>query len=60
MRTLLWTGLGLLVGAMPFSVWLGKLFLRSDIRRYGDGNPGAVNAWRAGGRSGSPQHFLTA
>lgn len=59
MGTLLWTGLGLLVGAMPFSVWLGKLFLRSDIRRYGDGNPGAVNAWRAGGwKIGLPAALL--
>jgi len=33
---------------MPFSYWLGKLFLHTDIRQYGDGNPGAVNAWRAG------------
>jgi len=34
---------------MPFSFWLGRLFLRTDVRRYGDGNPGATNAWRAGG-----------
>ena len=46
---LLWTGLGFLLGAMPFSLWLGRLFLRTDVRRYGDGNPGAANAWRAGG-----------
>jgi glycerol-3-phosphate acyltransferase PlsY len=29
-------------------VWLGKLFLQQDVRRYGDGNPGAMNAFRAG------------
>ncbi len=46
---LLWTALGFLSGSLPFSVWLGKLLTRSDIRRYGDGNPGATNAWRAGG-----------
>jgi glycerol-3-phosphate acyltransferase PlsY len=45
---LFWTGLGFLFGAMPFSYWLGRLVLRSDIRRYGNGNPGAINAWRAG------------
>jgi len=49
MVTLLWTGLGFLLGAMPFSFWLGRLILDTDIRRYGDGNPGAINAWRAGG-----------
>ena len=49
LAVLLWTGLGFLLGAMPFSLWLGRLFLRADVRRYGDGNPGAANAWRAGG-----------
>jgi glycerol-3-phosphate acyltransferase PlsY len=46
--TALWTGVGFLLGAMPFSYWLGRLFLHADIRAYGDGNPGAANAWRAG------------
>ena len=44
-----WTVLGFLAGAMPFSLWLGRWLLRDDIRLYGNGNPGAVNAWRAGG-----------
>jgi len=38
-----------LSGSIPFSVWLGYYFAHKDIRRYGDGNPGAVNAWRAAG-----------
>ncbi len=38
-----------LSGAVPYSLILGKLFLKEDIRNYGDGNPGAANAWRAGG-----------
>jgi glycerol-3-phosphate acyltransferase PlsY len=46
---LLATILGFLAGSLPFSVWLGRWFVRTDIRRYGDGNPGAANAWRAGG-----------
>ena len=37
-------------GALPFSVWLGKLFLGRDIRQYGDGNPGATNVFRVGNR----------
>ena len=41
--------LSFLSGAVPYSVILGKLFLRKDIREYGDGNPGGANAWRAGG-----------
>ncbi len=37
-----------LLGACPFSLWIGSLLLHKDIRRYGDGNPGAVNVFRAG------------
>jgi len=56
---LLWTALGFVAGSLPFSVWLGRLAARVDIRRYGDGNPGAVNAWRAGGwRVGLPALLL--
>lgn len=43
------TGIGFLLGSIPFSVWLGRLALHEDIRQYGqDQNPGAANAWRAG------------
>jgi glycerol-3-phosphate acyltransferase PlsY len=38
------------LGACPFSVWLGHRFLGKEIRDYGDGNPGAANVMRAGGR----------
>ncbi len=38
------------LGACPFSVWIGQWFLGKDIRDYGDGNPGAANVFRAGGR----------
>jgi len=48
MTALLWTLIGFLSGSLPFSVWLGKLVLHTDIRRYGDGNPGATNVFRAG------------
>lgn len=50
MRTLLWTLLAFIAGALPFSVWIGELTLDEDIRRYGDGNPGATNVMRAGGK----------
>jgi glycerol-3-phosphate acyltransferase PlsY len=39
-----------LCGAIPFSVWLARLFLRVDVRQYGDGNPGAANVFRAGNK----------
>lgn len=44
-----WTVIGFLSGAVPYAVVLGRLFLRRDVRRYGDGNPGSANAWKAGG-----------
>jgi len=59
MLLILWTATSFLLGAMPFSVWMGRLFLRTDVRSYGDGNPGAINAWRAGGyKSGLPAILL--
>ena len=48
--TLLWTLFGFLLGALPFSVWVGKLLLGKDIRQFGDKNPGATNVLRAGGQ----------
>ncbi|MEN9979310.1 MAG: glycerol-3-phosphate acyltransferase [candidate division WOR-3 bacterium] len=48
-----WTGLlvvlaGFFSGALMFSFWFARL-RGIDIRRTGDGNPGAVNAFRAAG-----------
>ncbi len=50
MNWLLWTALGFALGSLPFSVWIGKLALRKDIRSYGDRNPGATNVLRAGSK----------
>lgn len=49
MTVALFSLLGFALGSLPFSVWLGRMGAKADIRRYGDGNPGATNAWRAGG-----------
>jgi glycerol-3-phosphate acyltransferase PlsY len=38
------------LGAVPFSILIGRWFLGKDIRNYGDGNPGATNVFRAGGQ----------
>jgi acyl phosphate:glycerol-3-phosphate acyltransferase len=40
-----------LCGSLPFSVWLGKLAMGVDVRRYGDGNPGAANVFLTGNRA---------
>jgi glycerol-3-phosphate acyltransferase PlsY len=37
-------------GSFPFSVWMGKLFLSVDVRKVGDGNPGAANVFRSGSK----------
>jgi glycerol-3-phosphate acyltransferase PlsY len=50
MTALIWTLIGFLLGSLPISVWLGRLVLRTDIRDYGDGNPGGTNVIRAGNR----------
>lgn len=44
-----WILLAFFCGALPFSVWLPRLFVKRDARQYGDRNPGATNAFRAGG-----------
>jgi glycerol-3-phosphate acyltransferase PlsY len=49
MTALVWAALGFASGALPFSVWLSRGLAGADARRFGDGNPGAANAWRAGG-----------
>lgn len=41
----------LLCGSLPFAVWVGHWLLGSDIRQYGDANPGATNVLRAGGKA---------
>ena len=49
MTALVWPVLAFVAGALPFSVWVGRLALHTDIRVYGDSNPGATNVLRAGG-----------
>lgn len=38
--------LAYLIGAIPFSVWVGKIFYGKDVREYGSGNAGATNTFR--------------
>jgi glycerol-3-phosphate acyltransferase PlsY len=38
------------LGSIPFSLVIGRLFLGKNIQDYGDGNPGAINVFRAGGQ----------
>ena len=59
MRFLIWWLAAFFLGAIPFSVICGKLIAKKDIREFGDGNPGAANAFRAGGlKTGVPAVIL--
>ena len=35
-----------LIGSIPSSVWIGRVFYRIDIREHGSGNAGATNTFR--------------
>jgi glycerol-3-phosphate acyltransferase PlsY len=50
MNILFWYVVSFQSGALPFSVWIGRLALGRDIRAYGDHNPGMTNVFRAGGK----------
>lgn len=49
MEIILWTLIGFISGALPFSVIAGYLAGRVDIRKFGDQNPGSTNVLRAVG-----------
>ncbi len=49
LNILFWSLFGFFLGSIPFSLLMGKLFARRDIRTIGDGNPGGANALKAGG-----------
>lgn len=47
--------LAYLTGAIPTSVWVGKIFFNIDIREHGSGNAGATNMMRVlGVKTGLP------
>ncbi len=51
--------LAYLIGAIPTSVWVGKLFFDKDVRDYGSGNAGATNTIRVlGPKVGIPVLFF--
>lgn len=47
--------LAYLLGSIPTSVWIGKLFYGIDVREFGSGNAGATNTFRVlGKKAGIP------
>ncbi|KRF06518.1 hypothetical protein ASG89_18840 [Paenibacillus sp. Soil766] len=45
---IIWTICAFVSGALMFSYWLGRL-ARKNLKTVGDGNPGALNLWKAAG-----------
>ena len=47
--------LAYLIGSIPSSIWIGKLFYKIDVRQHGSGNAGATNTFRIlGKKAGIP------
>ncbi|MCX8081282.1 MAG: glycerol-3-phosphate 1-O-acyltransferase PlsY [Bacteroidia bacterium] len=47
--------LAYLLGSIPTSVWVGRIFYRIDVREHGSGNAGATNTFRVlGPKAGIP------
>ncbi|MGZ3865778.1 MAG: glycerol-3-phosphate 1-O-acyltransferase PlsY [Bacteroidia bacterium] len=47
--------LAYLLGSIPTSVWIGKIFFKVDVREFGSGNAGATNTIRVlGKKAGIP------
>jgi len=48
-----------LLGSIPTSIWVGKIFYKIDIREYGSGNAGATNTFRVmGAKAGIPVFII--
>ena len=47
-----------LLGSIPTSVWVGKLFYGIDVREQGSGNAGATNTFRVLGAKAAIPVFI--
>lgn len=48
-----------LLGSIPTSIWVGKIFYNIDVRDYGSGNAGATNTFRVlGAKAGFPVFII--
>ena len=50
-----------LLGSIPSSVWIGKIFYGTDVREHGSGNAGTTNTIRVlGYKAGIPVFIIDA
>jgi glycerol-3-phosphate acyltransferase PlsY len=48
-----------ILGSIPTSIWVGKIFYNVDVREHGSGNAGATNTFRVlGARAGFPVFII--
>ena len=53
--------LAYLLGSIPFSIWIGLIFFKTDIRNEGSGNAGTTNTFRVlGWKAGIPVFLMDA
>lgn len=45
-KIIVWMLIGYLFGSIPWGLWIGKVFYKTDLRQHGSGNPGGTNAAR--------------
>ena len=49
MSILIWSSISFLSSSVPWSLIIGLLFIKKDIRSVGDNNPGSTNVLKLGG-----------
>ena len=50
LQDIILTVIAYLIGSVPTSVWIGKRFFSTDVRKHGSGNSGATNTLRTLGK----------
>lgn len=50
METIALLILAYFIGSIPSGVWIGQIFFKKDIRKYGSGNMGTTNTFRVLGK----------
>lgn len=46
----IWILIGYIFGSIPFGLWIGLVFFKKDVRKFGSGNTGGTNTGRVLGK----------